>query len=72
MRPHVEYCIQVWRPQYRKDVELLQRVQRRTTKMIRGLDYLPYEDRLRELSLFSLEKAARRPHCSLPEFKRVL
>jgi len=49
LRPHLESCIQLWNPQPREDMELLEQVQRRATKMIRGLKNLSCEVRLRQL-----------------------
>ena len=47
----LEVLFQFWAPQFKRDRELLDRVQWRTTKMIRGWEHLPYEERLRDLGL---------------------
>ncbi|KAJ7414840.1 hypothetical protein WISP_81238 [Willisornis vidua] len=65
-----EILCDFWAPQYEKNIKLLESVQRRTMKMVKGLEEKPYEERLRTLSLFSLEKTEARPHCSLQPSSR--
>ena len=53
--PHLEYCIQAWRPYRKKDIDTLERIQRRATKMIPELRDLSYDERLKECGLTTLE-----------------
>ena len=45
VRPHLDYCIQAWRPYRKKDIDILERIQRRATKMIPKLRNISYEMR---------------------------
>ena len=60
VRPQMEYCQEIWSPYLKRDIAVLEKVQRRATKIVPDLQDLPYETRLKELKLYPLsERRAR-------------
>ena len=55
VRPKIDYCIQAWRPYLKKDIEQLERVQKRATRLVNGFRHLPYDVRFQKLGLVIIE-----------------
>ena len=60
IRPLLEYCPQIWSPYYNKDINMLEKVQRRATKLVPSLYDLPYDQRLLHLGLYPLKDRRQR------------
>ena len=58
--PHMEFAVQAWNPYLKKDIECLEKIQHRATKLVPELRNLEYSDRLRELNLYTLEQRRER------------
>ena len=69
VRPHLEYCVQAWRPYLQKDIDNIEKVQRRATKMIYGFSQL-YDERLTRSNLMTLE--LRRLRADLLEVFKIM
>ena len=70
VRPHLEYCVQAWRPHLKKDVDVIERVQRRATTMMVGGRKMEYEKRLKFTGLTTLE--TRRERADMLEVYKIM
>ena len=70
VRPHLKYCAPIWSPHYCKDIDTLEKVQRRATKLVPTVSTFSYESRLNQLQLQSLY--CRRQRSDLIEVYKII
>ena len=70
VRPHIEYCVQAWAPYYKKDIQILEKIQRRATRLVPTLRALPYRERLKKPGMLSLSQ--RRLRGDLTETFKIM
>ena len=70
VRPHLDYCSPVWRPYLQKDINLIEKVQKRATRMVEGFRGVDYFSRLKSMRLTTLE--TRRLRADLIEVFKIV
>ena len=70
VRPHLEYCVEAWRPYLQQDINNIEGVQRRMTNMMREVEEEEYEQRMKKTNLMSLEM--RRLRSDLIEVHKIM
>ena len=70
VRPKFELCVEAWRPYLKRNIDLLEKVQRRATRLIFADEIMPYEERLKCLHLTTSE--TRRIRSDLLEVFKII